>query len=760
MTCPAAAGSGRSASFRPLPDLLSLLLLVAALTPAAVVFSRLSLWDRYQQPWPAFICGAACCGLAAVARRPAWLLLLALALGVAAVYATVLRVQPGPGLSLADDQARTHLLQWWRLLRDGDAVHDDLAVSAWTTGLAWLVGMWAAWAALRAGWHWLVLTLAGAVLLSSIGVTHRWPSAGLVLFLYAALLFLARQNHARRRADAARRGVPAALSGGRAAVAHAALVLAGAAGIVALGWVIPGARWRLPEFMHGHASRQTTGSQASSQSEHPLSVLHDFGAVLPFSGPVALGDGVVATVKADQPGYLFGVSYDVYEGNGWASSAVDGTAGTAQVEEARGAQAGLFVRRDGGAALQDAPPYLSSLAVTVTVTPAQPGSVLFAAGPPLGVAAASAGPSLRVVNRGIKGAPPGELTELMAAAPIPAGASYATEGLISGADSAALAAATAGGGGWLNAYTQVPRTVPQRVRDLAAQVTAGASSDYERATRIQNYLRTLPYDADIMAPPHGEDGVDYLLFEAGRGYCDYFASAMAVMLRSAGVPARVVVGYVMHERTTDGTFTVREHDAHAWTEVYFQGYGWQRFDATPGGAAAFAPGAALSASIGAALTSPGASAALQSPAVQPPAPAGTLPSSTRSTNAAASEDSLSVWLLWLALLAAAALAGSYALVLRLRDPRRAAIAAWLGGSAAARLLVRAPARSETPNEFAEAVVRRSPRAAGLRGLASAYAAARYGPPGAKLPLKSRLWRAFVLTVAGLTWDRLRRRGKE
>lgn len=266
MALSAAAGSGRPAVFRPLADLLAVVLLVAVLAPAAVVFSNLSMWDRYQQPWPAFLCGAACCGLAAVARRPGRLLLFAALLGVAAVYLTIVHAQTGPGLRLADERARLHILQWLRLLRDGAAIHDDLAVNTWTTGLAWLAGMWAAWAALRAGWHWLVLVLAGAVLLSSIGYTHDWPSAGLVVFVVAALLFLAQRNSEARRRDAARRGLPASAPGAAASAGYAGLIVAGSAALVALGWVLPAAHWRLPELPRQHAPSHSGFSLVSVEA--------------------------------------------------------------------------------------------------------------------------------------------------------------------------------------------------------------------------------------------------------------------------------------------------------------------------------------------------------------------------------------------------------------------------------------------------------------------------------------------------------------
>ena len=80
--------------------------------------------------------------------------------------------------------------------------------------------------------------------------------------------------------------------------------------------------------------------------------------------------------------------------------------------------------------------------------------------------------------------------------------------------------------------------------DLAARIVAGASTPYQMATRIQDYLRlTYPYSLSVPPPAQGQDVVDYFLFEAQSGFCSYYASAMAVMLRSQGVPARVATGF-------------------------------------------------------------------------------------------------------------------------------------------------------------------------------------------------------------------------
>jgi transglutaminase-like putative cysteine protease len=131
-------------------------------------------------------------------------------------------------------------------------------------------------------------------------------------------------------------------------------------------------------------------------------------------------------------------------------------------------------------------------------------------------------------------------------------------------------------------YLQLPDSVPQRVKDLAARLAQGSTSAYDKAVRVQEYLRaTYPYKLTVPAPPPNRDVVDYFLFDAPGGFCSYYASAMTVMLRSLGVPARVVVGFTAGDY--DGLlrrYVVPTNAAHAWVEVYFPNYGWIEFEPT------------------------------------------------------------------------------------------------------------------------------------------------------------------------------------
>ncbi len=130
-------------------------------------------------------------------------------------------------------------------------------------------------------------------------------------------------------------------------------------------------------------------------------------------------------------------------------------------------------------------------------------------------------------------------------------------------------------------YLQLPDELPQRVRDLALNLTADKVNLYDRAKAIETYLRQFGYTLDVPAPPSNRDVADYFLFDLKKGYCDYFATTMVVMARAAGLPARLVTGY------SSGTydynahhFTVVAANSHAWVEIYFPGLGWVEFEPT------------------------------------------------------------------------------------------------------------------------------------------------------------------------------------
>lgn len=133
-------------------------------------------------------------------------------------------------------------------------------------------------------------------------------------------------------------------------------------------------------------------------------------------------------------------------------------------------------------------------------------------------------------------------------------------------------------------YLRLPDLDP-RVARLAAQITNSASSDFDKAAAIENHLRTrFGYTLELPRTAV-KDPIANFLFERKQGHCEYFASSMAVMLRTLGIPSRVVNGFRTDEfNDLTGNYVVRAKDAHSWVEAYFPGYGWQTFDPTPAGA--------------------------------------------------------------------------------------------------------------------------------------------------------------------------------
>jgi hypothetical protein len=129
----------------------------------------------------------------------------------------------------------------------------------------------------------------------------------------------------------------------------------------------------------------------------------------------------------------------------------------------------------------------------------------------------------------------------------------------------------------------LPKLDP-RVRRLAEEVTVRADNPYDKAASIERFLRTgYAYTLDVNIPP-GVDPLPYFLLQKRAGHCEYFASAMAVMLRAEGIPSRFVTGFLPGEyNDVGGDYIIRASDAHAWVEAFFPRYGWITFDPTPPG---------------------------------------------------------------------------------------------------------------------------------------------------------------------------------
>jgi transglutaminase-like putative cysteine protease len=131
---------------------------------------------------------------------------------------------------------------------------------------------------------------------------------------------------------------------------------------------------------------------------------------------------------------------------------------------------------------------------------------------------------------------------------------------------------------------QLPSGLDKRIRQLAIHIGANAgSTTYEKVAAVQQFLRSSPFVYNLDGAPTGSNALATFLFDTHTGYCEQFASAMVVLLREMGIPARIAIGFTTGQSDGNDNYTITTADAHAWPEVYFAGQGWVRFEPTPRG---------------------------------------------------------------------------------------------------------------------------------------------------------------------------------
>lgn len=132
---------------------------------------------------------------------------------------------------------------------------------------------------------------------------------------------------------------------------------------------------------------------------------------------------------------------------------------------------------------------------------------------------------------------------------------------------------------------QLPENLSQEVRRLADDLTDGIGNEYDKVQAILRYLRKdggFTYSTVPAERPEGKAVMDYFLFESKEGYCTYYATALTLLCRCAGIPARYVEGVTVdYDEEEDGWYPVWGRNSHAWTQVYLTGFGWMDVDATP-----------------------------------------------------------------------------------------------------------------------------------------------------------------------------------
>lgn len=511
-------------------------------------------------------------------RAPGVLLTLVATIGgVASTFALALQTMTptdpllGTGLGARWDDLWARLDAWGVALVEGNISTDPLPFILVVVFASWALSFLAAWSVFR--WHnaWLAVIPGGFALLTNISYLPGQPSLALVVYLFAALLLVTRMQalHAEEGWTRERTARPPFLS---LEVLNVATWL-GLALIIA-AWLMPTANnWGPVADAWQRALSPVTervdrfGRLFIGIDAKRADIIHNFGDVLPLQGRIKLSEEPLFRVTApDDLPLLQAAVYDEYTGNGWRVSSAETVA-----LEGTSVDAASF-----GTQLTRAQ-FRRPVVIDITLERTLAERRLLTPGEPL---AADVDASLLVggAQADVLGLVPDERTR--------ADASYTTVGTVSAATIDTLAAAGTNYPSWVrDRYLQLPSDLPPAVGALAATVTDGATNPYIAARRIEQFLRTeYPFDLEIADPSPLEDGVAYFLFEARRGYFDQHASAMAVMLRTVGVPARVAVGFVLDSRDIDPeskAYVVSDLRAWAWPQVYFEGLGWVEFNPTP-----------------------------------------------------------------------------------------------------------------------------------------------------------------------------------
>lgn len=445
----------------------------------------------------------------------------------------------------------------------------------------WWMAYFCAWVVFR--WHrvWWAMSVSGLALLYNINAAKGVNLTGyLIGFLLFALLLVVRTSLASYEQEWRHAGVhysPDLVY----SFFRAGLVLSTLA--ILLAWMVPGLltgrplQKALDRIGEPWRKLQDRSSQIFSDLRYPGEppVLFTDRRTW-FGGPIQLSNKPVAEIRAATGRYWRVMVYHEYTGDGWVNTDSDTI---------------LIGENEQDLAF---PEWTLRQEVSQTITLQRDWGALeamIAAGQPLRASVpVQAVVSYLSYEEDIASARrestpvfvPGDPSVLYAQRSLRAGDSYQVLSSLSIADEESLRQVSANYPVWIEPrYLQLPESLPPRVRRLAGEITANQQTAYDKAKAIEAYLRQIPYNEKIKGPAPGQDGVDYFLFDVQQGYCDYYASAMAVLLRAVGVPARYVRGYSQGTKE-QGVYSILEKDGHAWPEVFFPGYGWIEFEPTGG----------------------------------------------------------------------------------------------------------------------------------------------------------------------------------
>jgi transglutaminase-like putative cysteine protease len=516
---------------------------------------------------------------------------------------------------------------WFGVISSSQVTNDPLPFNVLIIGLTWLGVMLFTWSVYR--WHnaWLGLIPGGAALFLDLTLVGDNLTGAIILYMLFGFLLVMQTNLLANVQQWRREGTeyPPMIN---LTFLHfstwALVVLVLGAWVIPAGLKTPTPVQSLAEDGLQYASRYVRlAGPLQSQKVIPI---HSYSGTLPFNGSIKLGDRELMTVTVSNPQItgsllLRGATYDEYQSGGWQI----GERATVSLPEGR---------TDSLEALVEEQPLIGTI-VPIRIemrAKSVAGTVVYVPGDPVStdrniqvqVPEGSVFTRYESVPGGGRGMSDEEVLAAYYIRPDEIGVgvvrdkyglvtalqvvelndlgllgnaslldpggrikryeSYSVTGFIPETTPEMLQAAGTDYPDWVwNAYLQLPDTLPQTVRDKAAEWAGGSETPYDAATAIQNKLRDYSYNTKIPETPPGRDNVEYFLFTLGQGYFDYHASAMIVMLRSLGIPARLAVGFAVDDTDRDGTgsHVVNDNDSYAWPEVYFSGIGWVPFNPTP-----------------------------------------------------------------------------------------------------------------------------------------------------------------------------------
>ena len=458
------------------------------------------------------------------------------------------------------------LMEWVQQALGGATAGDNLVFVLDVSLLLWWSGIYTARALLKHGHVWRALIPPGVVLTINAYYAMTDLRPFLLLYLASAVVLLVVTHlyalMARWEAERVRYPMDIGVDFLRNGALFGLVVLLVAWTLPPLASAQQVAQWLEPARGSWRRVQEEWGRLFNTLNYRAAGVIPTFQQSFTLRGGPNLTETPYFAIEAPKGRYWRAAVYDRYRGDGW-----DNTVGEMRLLASQEAVA---------------PPAIREVElITQTVKILMPGALSLIAAPmPIQFDIPVEGTVVSYPDAVGGG---GEILFAYAQKVLDEGSTYRVVSLYPNPSAWGLRQAPTNYPEWIKErYLQLPDDLPQRVRKLAEDITAGLDNPYDKARAIEAYLRDIPYNDQIPAPPEGRDAVDWFLFDLRQGYCDYYASAMVVMARSVGIPARLASGYARGDFDPEtGIWIVRERDAHSWPELYFPGYGWVPFEPTP-----------------------------------------------------------------------------------------------------------------------------------------------------------------------------------